>query len=178
MSASPAVRALMVGAFCLVVLGGMLVRHAWPLWTGETIYLKVRPVDPRDLFRGDYVILGYDVSTMAAEPERRTVPGETQYVQLEPVPSTVPGVSQEYVGVSLASEPVEGVVNLAGIVQSANSETVRLDFGIDALFVQEGTGRPIEDAIRRDVPVYAEIAVTPRGSARVRALIIEGHRVP
>jgi uncharacterized membrane-anchored protein len=167
----------MVGAFCLVVLGGMLVRHAWPLWTGETIYLKVRPVDPRDLFRGDYVILAYDVSTMAA-PEQTPARGEMQYVQLEPSPSTVDGVPREYVGVSLGNEPVDGAVNLAGRVEYSGGDQVRLNFGIDALFVQEGTGRPIEDAIRRGAPVYAEIAVTPRGSARVRALIIEGHRVP
>jgi uncharacterized membrane-anchored protein len=41
----------------LVVLGGMIALHAAPLWFGETVLLKVEPVDPRGLMRGDYVIL-------------------------------------------------------------------------------------------------------------------------
>jgi len=39
------------------VLGGMIALHAAPLWFGETVLLKVEPVDPRGLMRGDYVIL-------------------------------------------------------------------------------------------------------------------------
>ena len=34
------------------------------LKTGREITLAVRPLDPRDIFRGDYVTLGYDVSTI------------------------------------------------------------------------------------------------------------------
>lgn len=177
MKASPAVRALIVGVMCLVVLVGMLVRHAWPLWTGEPIYLKVRPIDPRDLFRGDYVILGYDIGELP-EPDPRPAPGTRQYVQLRAVPSNADGVPMQYVAESVSAEPVEGAVNLAGRVRSTFGWPGSLDFGIDALFVQEGTGHPIEDAIRREVPVFAEVAVTADGSARVRALIIDGQRVP
>jgi uncharacterized membrane-anchored protein len=176
MRATPAIRVLLVGAFCLVVLAGMLVRHAWPLWTGNTIYLKVRPVDPRDLFRGDYVILGYDINTVPA-PDVTPMRGSRQYVQLRAVPSGVDGVREEYVYESVSNEPVDGAVNLAGRVEYASGE-LRLNYGIDALFVQEGAGREIENAIRSGGPVFAEIAVTPNGSARVRALIIEGQRVP
>ena len=51
-------RAVVAGAICLAILGGMVVGHAWPLWTGRTVTMKVTPVDPRDLFRGEYVRLG------------------------------------------------------------------------------------------------------------------------
>jgi uncharacterized membrane-anchored protein len=61
---SPAIRAAACGALCLAILVGMLLSHAWPLWTGETIHLRVRPVDPRDPFRGDYVRLSYDVNRL------------------------------------------------------------------------------------------------------------------
>ena len=40
----------------------MMVRPLMTLTTGETILLRVVPVDPRDLFRGDYVILSYEIS--------------------------------------------------------------------------------------------------------------------
>jgi uncharacterized membrane-anchored protein len=68
-------RALAAGAagiLCLTVLTWMLVSHAWPVWTGETIYLRARPVDPRDLFRGDYVVLAYEIdSVVLVDPDAR-----------------------------------------------------------------------------------------------------------
>ena len=43
---------LLAGAVCLSILCGVLVVHAWPLWTGQSVLLPVTPIDPRDLFRG------------------------------------------------------------------------------------------------------------------------------
>jgi hypothetical protein len=104
----------------------------------------------------------------------------TLYVQLRPEPSTLAGVPVVHVPVSLADRPVEGAINLAGrTFVYPDTYTYRLDYGIDALFVREGTGRPIESAIRdNDTPVYAEVLVTRSGTARVRALIINGQRTP
>ncbi|MGC4548846.1 GDYXXLXY domain-containing protein, partial [Escherichia coli] len=34
------------------------------LETGREIVLPIRPVDPRDLFRGDYARLSYEISTL------------------------------------------------------------------------------------------------------------------
>ena len=45
----------------------MIVLKAMPLWTGETVLLRVVPIDPRDMFRGDYVALGYDFSRIPPE---------------------------------------------------------------------------------------------------------------
>jgi uncharacterized membrane-anchored protein len=84
------------------------------------------------------------------------------------------------VPVSISDHPVEGASNLKGRIRLFGSEYVlTLDFGIDALFVREGTGRPIENAIfDSSTPVYAEVAVTQSGAARLRALIVNGRRVP
>ena len=48
----------------LMVLSGMLVLAAMPLWTGKEIRVKVVPVDPRSLFRGNYARLNYDFSRL------------------------------------------------------------------------------------------------------------------
>ena len=45
----------------------MIAIHACPLVLGERILLKIQPVDPRDLFRGDFVILSYDISRIPEE---------------------------------------------------------------------------------------------------------------
>src|SRR6516164_5539853 len=49
-------------AFQLLVLSGMIAGNAIPYRGADVVLLKVMPVDPRDLFRGDYVILGYDIT--------------------------------------------------------------------------------------------------------------------
>ena len=54
---SQPLRTMLAGAVCLSILCGVLVVHAWPLWTGQSVLLPVTPVDPRDLFRGEYVRL-------------------------------------------------------------------------------------------------------------------------
>ena len=40
-------------AFQLLILVGMIVWQALPIWTGDKILLRVQPIDPRDLMRGD-----------------------------------------------------------------------------------------------------------------------------
>lgn len=60
-----ALLAAATGLVCAAILGGMLVTHAYPLWVGQEITLRVvRPIDPRDLFRGEYVILRYHLSRL------------------------------------------------------------------------------------------------------------------
>lgn len=68
----PAIRVLVSGAVCLVILIAMLVINAWPLWYGQSIYLKVQPVDPRDLMRGDYVTLSYPISRLCVSAQTRS----------------------------------------------------------------------------------------------------------
>jgi uncharacterized membrane-anchored protein len=74
----PATRAMLAGTFCLAVLAGMLVIHAWPLWTGRTIYLRVESASARDALQTGLVTLEYafDVVCVApgdcAEPEGRS----------------------------------------------------------------------------------------------------------
>ena len=53
---------LITAAAQLLILVAMIGLRALPLLTGQTVLVRVEPVDPRDLFRGDYVILSYDFS--------------------------------------------------------------------------------------------------------------------
>lgn len=58
-------RILIVGFVLQVIV--LVVMVSMPLTTrmsGDTILLRIVPVDPRDLFRGDYVILSYDLSRL------------------------------------------------------------------------------------------------------------------
>ena len=47
---------------------GLVALYAWQSQApGPRYLLQTRPVDPRDLLRGDYVILGYEISTPPKE---------------------------------------------------------------------------------------------------------------
>ncbi len=47
----------------VLLIGIVAYRQHW-VDTGEKILLKTAPVDPRDIFRGDYVSLRYDISAL------------------------------------------------------------------------------------------------------------------
>src|ERR671921_157628 len=51
----------------LLILVAMIGLRALPLVTGQTVLVRVVPIDPRDLFRGDYVTLSYDFSRVPPE---------------------------------------------------------------------------------------------------------------
>jgi uncharacterized membrane-anchored protein len=157
----------------LVILVAMIAMRAIPLVIGQTVLVKVAPVDPRDLFRGDYVILSYDFSRVSLEEidglsaqERgswKKLEGKTVYVPLVPDSN---GVHMRAGKVTMA-KPAAGLF-LKGHMKRYGS----MEFGIEAYYVQEGTGRRYEQAIR-DRQLSAELAVTSGGQAALRGLRIE-----
>jgi uncharacterized membrane-anchored protein len=157
----------------LAVLLGMIVLHLTPLLVGERILLHVRPVDPRDIFRGDYVVLAYDFS----QPPPGAIPGapappswrndyrrdsawidRTVYVRLEPEPD---GRHYKAAGYSL-ERPSSGRYLKGRMVPSWNGNV--LQCGIEAFYVEEGKGRVLEDR-RNQGNLSAEVALAPWGQA-------------
>jgi uncharacterized membrane-anchored protein len=197
-SLSHPLRTLVAGAVCLSILCGVLVVHAWPLWTGQSVLLPVTPVDPRDLFRGEYVRLDtpatrLDVrsdgqpptgafavtpvgswwSELPSDPSDRysSLAGRVVYVQLEAA-----GESGESRPVTISITPVTNRINLRGRVESYDHDKQRLtvEYGLDSYFMQEGTAKPVEDALRMRRRVQMEVAVTAAGHARIRRLLVDG----
>ncbi|MDF1821386.1 MAG: GDYXXLXY domain-containing protein [Alcanivoracaceae bacterium] len=73
---------LVVLAQVLVLVGEWAVAH-YPIWKGEPLRLRVQPVDPRDLFRGNYARLDYDLSPLPMElGEGHFDKGDVVYVRL------------------------------------------------------------------------------------------------
>jgi hypothetical protein len=180
-------RALLAGATCLLILSGMIVAHAWPLWTGRIVTMKVAPVDPRDLFRGEYVHLdtpagqlyraGTGVKPSPAWTLVRPIdrvfdevrPGSLVYVQL------APSESGDYVPVSVSRAPEANALNLRGRARWApGAGALTVDYGLDAFYVQEGKGRRVEEAIRQRRNVQMQIAIASSGHARLKTLLIDG----
>ena len=157
----------------LAILIAMIGLRAIPLVTGQTVLVRVQPVDPRDLFRGDYVTLSYDFSRGSrsgiqglSESEvwgSKKTEGRPVYVTLVPDSDRVHWRADKYT----VAKP-DGGLFLKGQMGRYGS----LQFGIESYFVQEGTGHMYEQAIREH-KLSAELAVTSSGQAALRSLRIE-----
>jgi len=156
--------------FQLVTLLAMIALHSMPLLFGDTVLLRVVPVDPRDLFRGDYVILSYEFSrtppsTIEGLRDIRSseLEGRNVYVSLVPESD-----GKHWRADKLSIHPPDAGTYIRGRIAGHN----RLQFGIEAYYLQEGRGREYEQAIREQ-RLSAEIAVTSGGRAALRGLRIE-----
>lgn len=195
MTSGKPLRTLIAGAISLAILGGMMVLHAMPLWTGETMVLPVTPYDPRDYFHGQYVRLNTpstrlavgsadeDPSVVVVQPagqwwqelggdavaRSRALRGSVVYVQFE-------RRGENCEAVTISDRPVPGAFNLRGKVSWFDIDRGRLDvdYGLSRYYVQESTAKPIEDALDRRQRVQMEIAVTPSGRSRIRRVLIDG----
>ena len=142
----------------------MLVGLVSPLavkTTGATAYLETMPIDPRSLFRGDYVTLGYSVgnsilSEEVARESRQT--GNPVYVTVT--------TDRPALFVDAGLEPPEletGQVCLKGRVRSFGDQRT-VDFPqIAQYFVPEGEGRELERRVGENL--LAEIKVSGRCNA-------------
>jgi len=151
--------------FQLAVLGTMVALRAWVLWSGQVYLVRVVPVDPRDLLRGDYVILGYEFSRVPAGvvSHSQDLAGRPIYVTLRRAEDGKLWVPEQY----LLAPPADGRPFLQGRLTGWG----RAEYGIESYFVQEGRGHAYEEAARSG-RLAAEIAITPDGTPALRALHI------
>jgi uncharacterized membrane-anchored protein len=150
-------------SFQLLVLISMVAGSYRTIVRGETVMLKVIPVDPRDLFRGDYVILSYDFSTELPpdiSPDDPSIIGRDIYI---PLVLAEDGRHHRSEGARW-TQPESGLF-LKGHINSDR----RHEFGIGQFFVQEGQGRVYEDAVLRR-QLSAEVTIDPAGNGVLRKL--------
>ena len=142
-------------------LGGMIAVDSLPYQFGETIRLKVEPVDPRDLFRGDYVILGYDFTRRNFADSYSDDSSEV-FVILKKSPE------RDY----WETDRVSAQRPDTGTFIRGQRDYSGITTGIESYYVQEGEGRQIENAIRGRHQVVAEVAVW-QGQAKLRRVVVE-----
>lgn len=148
---------------------GTVVQHETALGSAPTVLLDTRPVDPRDMLRGDYVILNYAISQIPWDKfqpplTNAPTPGTLIYAVLEPR-----GKFHEVVSAALTSpRPAPGQTVMLGTAQhSWQSGTVRVHYGLEQYFVAEGTGNPIGK-------LSVEAAVPKSGRATIKEVFVDG----
>ena len=163
---------LLVGVFWLIILLGFVIIKEFTLQTGEEVLLKTRPVDPRDLFRGDYVVLRYEISTL----DLGSIP--TDYTGFENGDKIYVGLSikEEYGSPSkiYRNSPKEGLY-LKGTVKDVRNNMLNVEYGIENYFVPEGEGRAIERQTGGNLDV--KVSIDKFGNAGIKTLLIDGQEV-
>jgi uncharacterized membrane-anchored protein len=149
----------------LLVLAAVPLGYAgWSelqLHRGRRVLLPVRPVDPIDPLRGEYVALRYPFS---AADVAGTHAGDRLYV---PLHRTASGVWTG--GRATKSKPAHGIF-LRGRVTHSWSGGASVHFGIESFYVHEGQARTYEDAIAART-LYADVVVGDDGRARLSKLV-------
>lgn len=167
------IAALQSGAILFVVESrASILRH------GTEVTLRTAPIDPRDLLRGDYVVLSYDIASIAANRIAGDWPqGRGQhdiFVRLVPEADGFWGAREASFDV-LPAVPATVVVRGSArwLPAPGSDRTVTVKYGIERYYVPEGEGRAIESA-RNEGRVSVAARVSQGGVARIRALLLDG----
>ena len=179
---------LAVLLLCGLILA-MVYQRAEILRNGQEVRLEIVPVDPRDLFRGDYVILDYQISSVDLPKDATSEfkRGQKIFVTLRPDENgkaRAVAIASERPAVSGADIVILGKVD-AGSVCPPNEAGLRVckpgiraalvKYGLESYFVPQGEGKKIETTEKTRLEVVA--AVTPSGQSAIKRLLIDGKPV-
>jgi uncharacterized membrane-anchored protein len=174
---SAVVLALVQIGFLSFIIAG----RAAVLRDGREVLLKVEPVDPRDLLRGDYVRLGYEISNVPVSMIGN-VPSGAQSAQAGQIFVRVKKDTDGFwrpvsasLGEAPSTPPKDGELDLRGRSlfsgwTSDEHAVVHVEYGIERFYLPEGEGLAIERDMRaRSFNIVA--AVGEDGSAQIKALM-------
>lgn len=179
----PLWRAAAVALLLILGLITLVEQRARILRGGTEVRLRTVPIDPRDLFRGDYVVLAYPISTVetssGGEDFRR---GERVFVTLlrdgegfarpAAVSREWPKANGDAVVITGRVTATSACAVKADGTTDCNAGRLRVAYGLESYFVPQGQGKAIETTDRSRVEVVA--AVSGSGEAAIKRLLIDG----
>lgn len=175
--------AILAGVLVQVCVLAGLLHYCWIPYRTDGIEVTVRtvPVDPRDLFRGEYVELEYEFNSLSLlSQEERNSGGSVKGKEVFTTLSRIPGSELWHMTSQSLKEPEKNspggeTVFLRGRVRSDSWwGRRRINYGIEQFFTQEGTAKEIELAggwsERKRQAVEVTLRVTPNGRAAVKSV--------
>jgi len=145
----------------------------YALATGKTILLETQRIDPRDLLRGDYLILNYKISdvpmNLFSPPVKTNFDhGSGIFMSLAQIGTN--GFWEITRAGTKSFAPAPGEVLLRG--KSANSwrnttNSIHVEYGLEKYFVAEGTGNP-------GGKLVVQAVVPASGRAKIKQVFVDG----
>ena len=171
------------------ILAQMVSAQITLLHSPTEVVLESAPIDPRDLFRGDYVILNYAIASF----ENGEVPidetldyDDDAYVVLK---IASPYATPVRVLAALPDNLQPGEVVIRGRVNwvdkpdlttdlecEESCPAIDLSYPLDSYFVPEGTGTEIEE-YRNERALGVIVALNEEGDAAIKGLMMDGEKI-
>ena len=157
-----------------LIITGMIVGAYLPIYRGHKYLLPVKPRDPRDFFRGNYVDLSYGFNMLEAKaiavkltPDKEYRFGDRLYLQFENKNGTLKPIS--------LSETIGDPKHIHLKVQprwllKASDTNFDLSAGLESFFAPQEAAEDWENPLR-DGLVFAEVAIDNAGNARLVKLV-------
>jgi uncharacterized membrane-anchored protein len=149
-------------SFQIIVLATEYLSSVWPLWFGTPVILKTAPIDPRSLFRGNYVRLNYDISNINKELAQDNFRHrEVGYVTLK----REGGI---FIATGLHRKKPESGIFIRGRVTSVG-DNYRVKYGIEAFFMPKKKALDAERSVGQGA--NAKVYLLDNGKAAIAKLI-------
>lgn len=171
-----------------VLLLTMIVQRQWTLDSGSRVLLETQPIDPRSLFRGDYVRLNYTISRI----QLAEVDGDDEFKRHDAIYVVLEkgerywqarSVHQQRPANSDDQVVLRGEVSYFSATRwdreqkkSIKSKNVTVRYGIENYFVPEGEGRKLERPAE-DERIDIEVAIDSKGRAAISGLMFNDERL-
>jgi uncharacterized membrane-anchored protein len=127
--------------------------------------LKTAPVDPRDLFRGNYVILTYDINRIHLDSILSDVEGPIKkdakiYLKLD--------TRSKYArATQISKNRFDEGLFIEGIITRTDCQVLSAKYGIETYFVPQGTEKEIERKIGK---IDVLVALDKQDKALIKSL--------
>lgn len=154
----------------LLVMVGM----KWSTLTyGTKVLLKTHQVDPWDVFRGDYLTLNLEITSLDLNKVEH---GKVDFEQNDTVYVALQQESGYWTAKSVSREkPGDGSVFIKGRVDYyfLGDTTLHVDYGIDSYYVPQGQGQRVD----RRAALEAEVSVDRWGDSGLSRLLVNGSEI-
>ena len=143
----------------------------------EEVFLKIRPADPRDPFRGDYITFQYDISRIKGsffDSSEKIKYGDKIYISL------LKRKNYHVIANRVSKNKPDTGIFIKGTVNDIRQKGDSLDevfvsYGIEEYFIPENSGRDVnfnwQDA-------FAKIILDKNGSAVLESVYVNGKLWP
>lgn len=170
--------AIAVVVLQVLVLAYMAGERELVLQRGKSMWLRTAPIDPRDPMRGDYVRFDYEIGHV---PQSLCRDGVREWFESDGWKNRQVRDRRVYATVTTDEEGVVQLVSLSdrrpasgdflrGRANGIESRQLRVRFGVEALFMEQGQAKALEteQSRRAGVPLNIEVAVSDGGLAVMR----------
>ncbi len=149
---------VVLGIFLLIICGFILYA-AYPLLSQKSTILATRPIDPFDVFRGQYIIIGYEISNIPTLENAEI--GNSVYVILEEDSANI----ARYKSASLI-KPDQGLF-IRGKILSIYDKSMSVEYGIEQYFFERNAQFSAQN-------LTVKIKLSEFGGARISELLQNG----